>query len=126
MTRLEELVKKYALLDFNTIFSKVSIDTNQIDSTKINEINHQDLKEVTLAQWLLESGRANSKLSVEANNFAGLKWRSEMDNFATKHNIQVPSEPAPVDFCKFDSVDAFIIGYWRFLARPPYNGLEDV
>jgi hypothetical protein len=124
MTLLEELVKKYALMDFNTIFSKVSIDTNQIDSTKINEINHQDLKEVTLAQWLLESGRANSKLSVEANNFAGLKWRSEMNKFATKHNIQVPSEPAPVDFCKFDSVDTFIIGYWRFLARSPYDGLE--
>lgn len=125
MTLLDELVKKYAATDLNTVFSKVSIDANKIDSTKINEINHQDLKEVTLAQWLLESGRASSKLAIDANNFAGLKWRPEMGGFATQINIQVPSEPAPVDFCKFDNVDAFIIGYWRFLARSPYEGLEE-
>ncbi len=124
MTLLDELVKKYATTDLNTVFSKVSIDGIEIDSSKINEINHQHLKEVTIAQWLLESGRATSKLSVEANNFAGLKWRDEMGGFAIKLNIQVPSEPTPVDFCKFDSVDAFIIGYWRFLARSPYEGLE--
>lgn len=126
MTLLEELVKKYAPTDLNTVFSKVSIDGIEIDSSKIKEINYQHLKEVTLAQWLLESGRANSKLAINANNFAGLKWRTpDMDGFATVINIQVPSEPAPVDFCKFDNVDAFIIGYWRFLARSPYEGLEE-
>jgi hypothetical protein len=126
MTLLDELVKQYTTTDLNTLFSKVSIDTNKIDASKINEINHQNLKEVTLAQWLLESGRANSKLAIAANNFAGLKWRDpDMKGFATAINIQVPSESAPVDFCKFDNVDAFIIGYWRFLARSPYDGLEE-
>lgn len=126
MTLLDELVKKYTTTDLNTVFSKVSIDVNKIDTSKINEINHQSLKEVTLAQWLLESGRANSKLAIDANNFAGLKWRDpDMKGFATAINIQVPSEPVPVNFCKFDNVDAFIIGYWRFLARSPYDGLEE-
>lgn len=125
MTLLDELVKKYNAIDLNTIFSKISIDTNKIDSSKINEINHQHLREVTLAQWLLESGRATSKLATTANNFAGLKWRDEMSGFATKHNIQVPSEPVPADFCKFDNPEAFIFGYWRFLARSPYDGLEE-
>ena len=84
MTLLDELVKKYTTTDLNTVFSKVSIDANKIDASKINEINHQHLKEVTLAQWLLESGRANSKLAIEANNFAGLKWRNpDLKEFAT-------------------------------------------
>lgn len=126
MTLLDELVTKYNTTDLNTVFSKVSTNGLEIDSSKINEINHQNLKEVTLAQWLLESGRANSKLAIQANNFAGLKWRDpDMKGFATAINIQVPSESAPVDFCKFDNVDAFIIGYWRFLARSPYEGLEE-
>jgi hypothetical protein len=125
MTLLDDLVKKYTAIDFNDIYSKVSIDENKIDSNRINEINHQHLKEVTLAQWLLESGRGSSKLAIEANNFAGLKWRLQMEHFAHKLNIKVPSESAPVDFCKFDNVEAFIIGYWRFLARSPYDGLED-
>lgn len=126
MSLLDELVKKYATTDLNTIFSKVSIDENKIDSSKVNEISHQHLQEVTLAQWLLESGRATSKLAIDANNFAGLKWRTpDMNSFATAINIQVPSEPTPVDFCKFDNAEAFIIGYWRFLARSPYDGLEE-
>lgn len=84
------------------------------------------MQEVTLAQWLLESGRATSKLANEANNFAGLKWRSpDMMGFATPINIQVPSEPVPVDFCKFDGIDQFIVGYWKFLTRAPYKGLEE-
>lgn len=126
MALLDELVKKYITTDLKTVFSKVSINGLEIDSSKINEINYQHLKEVTLAQWLLESGRANSKLAIDANNFAGLKWRTpDMNGFATAINIQVPSEPVPVDFCKFNNVDAFIIGYWRFLARSPYKGLEE-
>jgi N-acetylmuramoyl-L-alanine amidase len=28
-------------------------------------------------------------------------------------------------YCKFASLDAFIIGYWKFLSRSPYNGWED-
>lgn len=125
MALLNELANKYATTDLNTVFTKISINGIDIDSSKINEINYQHLKEVTFAQWLLESGRASSKLAVDANNFAGLKWRSQMIGFATAINIQVPSEPAPVEFCKFDNVDSFIIGYWRFLARSPYDGLEE-
>ncbi len=80
------------------------------------------LKAVTLAQWILESGRGASDLATRHLNFAGLKWRAEMVGFA------IPVEHHAHDgldfYCKFSSADAFIVGYWKFLARSPYKGWE--
>ncbi|MGV2389194.1 MAG UNVERIFIED_CONTAM: glucosaminidase domain-containing protein [Microcystis novacekii LVE1205-3] len=83
------------------------------------------LKEVSLAQWLLESARATSKLAEEQKNFAGLKWRKEMTPFATPKSIKVPSESEAMDFCLFTDIDKFVRGYWKFLTREPYKGLEE-
>ncbi len=92
---------------------------------KINSDHYLHLKEITLAQWLLESGRATSKLANEHKNFAGLKWRSEMAPFASAKLIKVPSEPTEVEFCFFNDIDKFLRGYWKFLTRSPYKGLEE-
>ncbi len=104
MPLLDDLVNKYAAADLASIFNEVGL-------TDIDPDNHEDLKEVTLAQWLLESARASSKLSMTAKNFAGLKWREEMRGFATPIDIKVPSEPVSVEFCQFKDVDAFLLGY---------------
>ncbi len=120
MSLLDDLVGKYAAMDLEEIFNAVGIAAN-----KIHPANRPALKEVTLAQWLLESARATSKLAMEATNFAGLKWRKEMEDFATPILIKVPSEPEPVEFCKFATVEKFLVGYWKFLTRPVYKGLED-
>jgi hypothetical protein len=121
MPLLDDLVNNYSNKDLVKIFTQVGIE-----SEKITDINRQILKEVTLAQWLLESTRAKSDLAVNANNFAGLKWRiPEMKGFAEPVKIKVPSEPEEVEFCKFTDIDAFIIGYWKFLTRTPYKGLEE-
>nr|WP_292723478.1 glucosaminidase domain-containing protein [Nostoc sp. JL34] len=51
------------------------------------------LKEVTFTQWLLESARGRSELAVNANNFAGFKWRvPDMKGFAEPLKIKVTSE----------------------------------
>ncbi len=121
MSLLDDLVNNYFNKDLGLIFTKIGIEP-----TRITEINRQILKEVTLAQWLLESTRGKSDLAVNANNFAGLKWRDpDMKGFAEPLKIKVPSEPEEVEFCKFIDIDAFIIGYWKFLTRTPYRGLED-
>jgi N-acetylmuramoyl-L-alanine amidase len=44
-------------------------------------IEFEHLKPVTLAQWMLESGRGSSNLAAKHLNFAGLKWREEMVGF---------------------------------------------
>jgi N-acetylmuramoyl-L-alanine amidase len=89
---------------------------------KAISIAFPSLKAVTLAQWLLESQRGTSSLATQHLNFAGLKWRAEMVGFS------IPVEHHAHDgldfYCQFSSVEAFIVGYWKFLARSPYKGWE--
>ncbi|AFZ19274.1 glucosaminidase domain-containing protein [Allocoleopsis franciscana] len=120
MSLLNELVQKYTAVDLEIIFTNVGIEVG-----KINLINLQILKEVTLAQWLLASDKATEELAIKANNFARLQWRDEMNGFAEPIEINVASQPELVKFCNFKDVDAFIVGYWKFLTRPPYIGLEE-
>jgi N-acetylmuramoyl-L-alanine amidase len=89
---------------------------------KAAPIAFPDLKPVTLAQWILESGRGTSGLAMEHLNFGGLKWRSEMVGFATP--VEFEAHDGHDFYCKFGSLDAFIVGYWKFLSRSPYDGWE--
>jgi hypothetical protein len=86
------------------------------------DIKYPQLKAVTLAQWMLESGRGTSQLAREHFNFGGLKWRNEMTGFATR--IIYQASDGSDAYCKFASLEAYIKGYWRFLERTPYNGWE--
>ena len=116
MILVDDLVSKYAQSDLKSIFTKVGL-------VDIADSSMENLRAVTLAQWLLESGRTTSLLATTANNFSGLKWRSEMTGFANPINIKVPSEEIPMEFCQFTDLDAFIIGYWKFLTRSVYAGI---
>jgi N-acetylmuramoyl-L-alanine amidase len=85
-------------------------------------IRHPQLKSVTLAQWLLESGRGTSDLAKLHYNFGGLKWRPEMALFATR--VMYEAHDGRDAYCKFATLENFIAGYWAFIARPPYSGWE--
>lgn len=84
---------------------------------------HPQLKEVTLAQWMLESGRATSKLATEHYNFGGLKWRPEMAPYAKR--ISYEAHDGKDFYCKFPTIESFINGYWAFINRSPYSGWEE-
>ena len=84
---------------------------------------HPQLKEVTLAQWMLESGRATSGLAKDHYNFAGLKWRPEMAPYAKR--ISYEAHDGTDFYCKFPTVESFINGYWAFINRSPYSGWEE-
>ncbi len=100
----------------------MSLFDDLVTRYRATEIAFPTLKAVTLAQWILESGRGASGLAVQHLNFAGLKWRAEMVGFATPVEFQAHDG---LDFyCKFATLDAFIVGYWKFLARSPYRGWE--
>ena len=83
---------------------------------------YPQLRAITLAQWLLESGRGTSALARDHLNFAGLKWRMELAPFATR--VDYAAHDGADAYCRFASLDAFIAGYWAFLARRPYAGWE--
>lgn len=80
------------------------------------------LRAVTLAQWILESGRGTSALAQQHANFGGLKWRDEMKGYATP--VTYGAHDGVDTYCKFDDVQTFIKGYWRFIARSVYSGWE--
>jgi N-acetylmuramoyl-L-alanine amidase len=88
-----------------------------------DDIRYPQLRAVTLAQWMLESGRATSKLAKLHYNFGGIKWRNEMAAYATKVKYEANDG---VDFyCKFATIENYIAGYWAFLNRSPYSGWEE-
>lgn len=94
-----------------------------ISTVRSADIPAPALRTVTLAQWILESGRGSSALARMHGNFAGLKWRPEMEGYATK--VTYGAHDGVDDYCAFTSEAAFIRGYWRFISRSPYNGWEN-
>lgn len=86
------------------------------------DIQHPKLRAVTLAQWMLESGRATSDLAKLHYNFGGLKWRKELAHYATK--IKYEANDGVDFYCKFATIESFIQGYWVFLNRAAYSGWE--
>lgn len=94
---------------------------NQLVNTYSDtSIEFSGLKGITIAQWLLESGRGTSRLASEHLNFGGLKWRSGMERYASP--VDYIANDGPDQYCKFDNIDNFIKGYWHFLERSPYKG----
>jgi murein DD-endopeptidase MepM/ murein hydrolase activator NlpD len=83
-------------------------------------IEFPQLKGITVAQWLLESGRGNSRLASEHLNFGGLKWRTGMEAFAMP--VEYQASDGLDKYCKFENLEKFIKGYWHFLGRSPYEG----
>lgn len=83
-------------------------------------IDFPQLKGITVAQWILESGRGTSRLATEHLNFGGLKWREEMVAFAMP--VDYEASDGRNKYCKFESLEKFIKGYWAFLERSPYEG----
>jgi N-acetyl-anhydromuramyl-L-alanine amidase AmpD len=89
-------------------------------------IEFPQLKAAMLAQAIMESGREDTQIAKEHNNHHGMKWRAEMQGYATSVYYKTGSEPTGgADFCKFENKEAEVKGYWHFLNRSPYAGWKD-
>ncbi len=84
------------------------------------DMEFKDLRAVTVAQWMLESGYGQSQLARQHLNFAGLKYRPEMKDFA--ESVRYEASDGPDKYCKFASLARFVAGYWHFIDRFPYRG----
>ncbi|MDR2905054.1 MAG: glucosaminidase domain-containing protein [Helicobacteraceae bacterium] len=103
--------------------AKTSYDNSFIRLAKSyanSPIEFEQLKAVTLAMMLLESGRGNSDLARKHNNFGGLKYRPELSKFAGK--VYYGASDGYDYYCRFGSPEDFIEGFWLFLDRHPYKG----
>jgi N-acetyl-anhydromuramyl-L-alanine amidase AmpD/N-acetylmuramoyl-L-alanine amidase len=121
-TLLDQLVSAYKGKDLAAMFKKLK--------AKVHPEDFDDLQNASLAQWILESGWANSRLARGHFNFGGLKWRPEMANWTEAKDgvlvqpVKYTAHDGLDTYCKFASPSAYINGYWRFLMRSPYDGWE--
>ncbi|GHS89131.1 hypothetical protein FACS189487_08780 [Campylobacterota bacterium] len=102
---------------------KMATDQSFVKLAKVyanSPIEFEKLKSVTLAMMMLESGRGSSDLAKKHNNFGGLKYRPEMANFAAK--VRYNASDGYDYYCEFNSIEAFVEGFWIFLDRKPYTG----
>lgn len=81
------------------------------------------LKTVSLAQWIVESGRGGSELARRHLNFGGIKFRDRMAGHASPVDY-TGSDGESTVYCKFSSATEFIAGYWHFIASGPYEGWD--
>lgn len=93
----------------------------ELADAQVASDQYPTLKSVTLAQWILESGRGSSDLAEMHDNFGGLKWRDRMQGFAVPVEMVTPSEPQGATWCKFRDPPAYIPGYWQFIESGPYE-----
>ena len=122
-TLLDQLVSAYKGKDLAALFKKLK--------AKVHPEDFDDLQNASVAQWILESGWAQSPLARDHFNFGGLKWRSEMADWTEAKDgvlvqpVKYMAHDGLDTYCKFASPSAYINGYWRFLMRSPYDGWEE-
>ncbi|MEM9230134.1 MAG: N-acetylmuramoyl-L-alanine amidase [Pseudomonadota bacterium] len=95
-----------------------------VEIYKATDIEFPNLKPVTVAVWVLESGRGESGLAVNHRNFAGMKYRSEISAYAKRVNYE--AHDGNGYYCQFATLADFIAGYWAFLDRSPYEGWREL
>jgi len=88
---------------------------------------HPKLNKAILAQSIVETGWGRSELLEIHNNTHGMKWREWMKGYATpvmfKTTHDAPT-PEGEEYCKFETVEFSIKGYFHRLAWSPYSGWE--
>lgn len=85
------------------------------ETYKKHPIEFPQLKGVTLAQWALESGWGNSSLAAKFKNFAGMKWRTYMADFAQP--VKYSAHDGVTEYCQFETNRHFIEGFWARLDK---------
>ncbi|MDF1813149.1 MAG: glucosaminidase domain-containing protein [Verrucomicrobiales bacterium] len=83
----------------------------------------KDLFRVVSAQWIYESGWGTSKLSYKYKNFAGIKFRKELDHLPGCKSVEYTDwEGTTHQAYSCSTYNDFVKLYWAFLERTPYIG----
>lgn len=87
-----------------------------------------------IAQAILESASGTSELAKNANNFFGLKYRKDRCPTSTGIYYKVGSEQnadgsytsSAMKWCKFDTMEDGVIGYFDFINIKRYNSVKNI
>lgn len=87
-----------------------------------------------IAQGVLESAKGTSELAINALNFFGLKYKKGRCPTASDVYLKVGSEQnadgsyssSVMKWCKFNSMEDCVIGYFDFISHSRYAGLKGI
>ena len=87
-----------------------------------------------IAQGILESGRGTSKLALSACNYFGLKYKKGRcptvsgiyHKVGSEQNADGTYTSSAMQWCKFDSLEQCVIGYFDFTNITRYSNLKGV
>lgn len=94
--------------------------TDFVQALKDAKIEFPHLKKAQMAQAILESGRSESDLFKLHGNPFGMKYRKEMKDIAIPVNYK--AHDGQDVYCKFDTRQDAVQGYWVFINRDVYSG----
>jgi hypothetical protein len=86
---------------------------------KNTTIEFPDYKTITLAMWILESGRGKSPLGLDHNNFSGMKYNTIITDLCKRITYKSSY------YCEFENLDDFIKGFWGYLEQEYFKGWRD-
>lgn len=97
---------------------------NFVELTRVykhTEIEFPHLRAISLAQWAVECGWGKADLARLHRNYAGMKWRTQMNEYATP--VSYEAHDGKERYCKFADDGLFIQGYWaRYDILSAYSG----
>lgn len=95
-----------------------------VETYRHTEVAYPALKEVSAAQWALESGWGTSSLAVNHLNYAGMKWRDSMYPYGKP--VRYQAWDGADRYIHFREQGHFILAYWaRFDLVSAYAGWRD-
>jgi hypothetical protein len=80
------------------------------------------VKAATLAQWMLESSCGTSHLALHHNNYAALPYADDLCGLASTVAWRRAGDEG--GHCAFDSLGAFVQGYWLYIQQPRFAGWQ--
>ncbi|MGP1561367.1 MAG: glucosaminidase domain-containing protein [Helicobacteraceae bacterium] len=117
-------VKIFTLFALALLAARAGSFEDMVKTYASTPIEYPALKPVTLAMMILESGRGTSGLAKKYKNYAGLKYREQISNYAYK--VRYEASDGFDDYSAFKTDKDFIHGFWAFLDRLPYKGWRGV
>lgn len=85
-----------------------------------------DLKAVTLAHWITESGNGTCRLATHHCNYGRMAWRDDLGGLAAPVRIKGRKDQLQGVFCSFDSAQDFFTATWRELGDKALSRESDV
>jgi len=94
---------------------------NMIKAYQKYNIEFPELKEITIAQWILETGHGRSDLFKKFKNCGGVKWRGKL-GVEESYEVDYEAHDGLTGYAAFKTFEGFFEYYWNFLERSYYVG----